>query len=138
MIATSHFIILVSLLAATFAWFQDSKMTIRQRQVQSQFTEKCISLRIPWEEPQICVRSTLHFNYQVAILGTLVGNQQTFLSGMHLAFVIAGGVLVLGLVAALVFTSEHDRRHPKVDSVGKPRRTTRPAETALGRREKSG
>ena len=39
----------------------------------------------------------------VAILGTLVGNQQTFLSGMHLAFVIAGGVLVLGLVSAWGF-----------------------------------
>ncbi len=93
----------------------------------------------------------------VAILGTLVGNQQTFLSGMHLAFVIAGGVLVLGLVSAWVFTSEHDRRHPKVETscaclrttphdydkqwpegtVGKPRRTTRPAKGAVGRREKS-
>jgi DHA2 family methylenomycin A resistance protein-like MFS transporter len=41
----------------------------------------------------------------VAILGTLVGNQQTFLSGMHLAFVIAGGVLVLALGAAWVFVS---------------------------------
>jgi DHA2 family methylenomycin A resistance protein-like MFS transporter len=39
----------------------------------------------------------------VAILGTLVGDQQTFLSGRHLAFVIAGGVLVLALVAAWVF-----------------------------------
>jgi DHA2 family methylenomycin A resistance protein-like MFS transporter len=39
----------------------------------------------------------------VAILGALVSNQQTFLSGMHLAFVIAGGVLVLGLVTACVF-----------------------------------
>jgi DHA2 family methylenomycin A resistance protein-like MFS transporter len=39
----------------------------------------------------------------VAILGTLVGNQQTFLSGMHLAFVIAGGGLLLGLVVAWVF-----------------------------------
>lgn len=39
----------------------------------------------------------------VAILGTLVGNQQTFLSGMHLAFVIAGGVLALALVTAWVF-----------------------------------
>lgn len=39
----------------------------------------------------------------VAILGTLVGNQQMFLSGMHLAFGIAGGVLLLGLVAAWVF-----------------------------------
>jgi DHA2 family methylenomycin A resistance protein-like MFS transporter len=44
----------------------------------------------------------------VAILGTLVGNQQTFLSGMHLAFVIAGGVLVLGLVAAWVFVSTRE------------------------------
>jgi DHA2 family methylenomycin A resistance protein-like MFS transporter len=41
--------------------------------------------------------------FGVAILGALVGNQQTFLSGMHLAFVIAGGVLVLALVAAMVF-----------------------------------
>jgi DHA2 family methylenomycin A resistance protein-like MFS transporter len=41
----------------------------------------------------------------VAILGTLVGNQQTFLSGMHLAFVIAGGVLVLALGAAWVFVN---------------------------------
>jgi MFS transporter, DHA2 family, methylenomycin A resistance protein len=39
----------------------------------------------------------------VAILGTLVGNQQTFLSGMHLAFVTAGGVLVLALGVAWVF-----------------------------------
>src|SRR2546421_8730204 len=74
----------------------------------------------------------------VAILGTLVGNQQTFLWGMHTAFVVCGGVLILGLVSAWVFMSEHDRRHPKVDSVEKHRRTTRPAETALGRREKSG
>src|SRR5438477_592553 len=57
----------------------------------------------------------------VAILGTLVGNQQTFLWGMHLAFVICGGVLVLGLVSAWVFVSEPDRRHPKVDTVGKPK-----------------
>lgn len=41
--------------------------------------------------------------FGVAILGTLVGNQQTFLLGMHIAFVVAGGVLVLGLVAAWVF-----------------------------------
>ena len=39
----------------------------------------------------------------VAIMGTLVGNQQTFLPGMHLAFVIAGGVLLLALGAAWVF-----------------------------------
>jgi MFS transporter, DHA2 family, methylenomycin A resistance protein len=39
----------------------------------------------------------------VAILGTLVGNQQTFLSGMHLAFVIAGGVLLLALGSAWIF-----------------------------------
>jgi DHA2 family methylenomycin A resistance protein-like MFS transporter len=39
----------------------------------------------------------------VAILGALVSNQQTFLSGMHLAFVIAGGVLVLALGAAWSF-----------------------------------
>ena len=41
----------------------------------------------------------------VAVLGTLVGNQQTFISGMHLAFVIAGGVLLFALVAAWVFVS---------------------------------
>ena len=52
----------------------------------------------------------------VAILGALVGNQQTFLSGMHLAFVIAGGVLVLGLVAAWVFMSEPDRRQPTCEN----------------------
>lgn len=39
----------------------------------------------------------------VAILGALVGNQQTFLPGMHIAFVIAGAVLVLALVSAWVF-----------------------------------
>jgi len=39
----------------------------------------------------------------VAILGTLVGNQQTFLPGWLLGFVIAGGVLLLALVAAMVF-----------------------------------
>jgi sugar phosphate permease len=52
----------------------------------------------------------------VAILGALVGNQQTFLSGMHLAFVIAGGVLLLGLVAAWVFMSEPNRRQPKCEN----------------------
>jgi MFS transporter, DHA2 family, methylenomycin A resistance protein len=41
----------------------------------------------------------------VAILGTQVGNQQTFFSGMHLAFVIAGGVLVLASGVAWVFVS---------------------------------
>ena len=39
----------------------------------------------------------------VAILGTLVSNQLTFVSGMHLAFVIAGGVLVLALGVAWIF-----------------------------------
>lgn len=39
----------------------------------------------------------------VAILGALVGNQQTFLPGMHLAFAIAGGVVLLGLISAWVF-----------------------------------
>jgi hypothetical protein len=56
---------------------------------------------------------------------------------MHIAFVIAGGVLVLGLVSAWVFVSEHDRRHPKADTVEKPGRTTKLAEIALGRREKT-
>lgn len=36
----------------------------------------------------------------VAILGDLVSNQQAFIAGMHIAFVIAGAVLVVGLVAA--------------------------------------
>ncbi len=49
MTATSRFTIVVSLLVASWMWFQDRKMTIRQRKVQSQFTGKCISLRIPWE-----------------------------------------------------------------------------------------
>jgi hypothetical protein len=53
---------------------------------------------------------------RVAILGTLVGNQQTFLSGMHLAFVIAGGVLVFALGAAWVFMSEPKRRQPKCEN----------------------
>ena len=63
----------------------------------------------------------------VAILGTLVGNQQTFLSGMHIAFVIAGGVLVLGLVSAWVFMPEHDMRHTKCETscaTGAPLRLT--------------
>ncbi len=67
MIAPSHFIILVSLLAATFAWFQDSKMTIRQRQVQSQFTEKCISLRIPWEACSLGLSHVLSPHYLIGI-----------------------------------------------------------------------
>jgi DHA2 family methylenomycin A resistance protein-like MFS transporter len=44
----------------------------------------------------------------VAILGTLVGNQQTFLWDMHLAFVIAGGGLVLALGVAWVFVSTRE------------------------------
>jgi len=44
----------------------------------------------------------------VAILGTLVSNQQTFLPGMHLAFVIAGGVLLLALVCAWVFVRRRE------------------------------
>ncbi|GHO96401.1 MFS transporter [Reticulibacter mediterranei] len=39
----------------------------------------------------------------VAILGALVGKQQAFLSGMHLAFAIAGGVLLLALGTAMIF-----------------------------------
>ena len=49
MTTTSRFIILASLLAASWALFQDRKMTIRQRPVQSHFTEKCSSLRNPWD-----------------------------------------------------------------------------------------
>ena len=48
MTATSRFINIVSLLPAAFLWFQGRKMTICQRQVQSRFTGKCISLRNPW------------------------------------------------------------------------------------------
>src|SRR6266550_4195151 len=51
--------------------------------------------------------------FGVAILGTLVGNQQTFLSGMHLVFVIAGGVLVLGLVSAWAFIQNTTGDTPK-------------------------
>jgi DHA2 family methylenomycin A resistance protein-like MFS transporter len=47
----------------------------------------------------------------VAILGTLVGNQQTFVSGMHLAFVIAGGVLVFALGSASVFVRSRREAH---------------------------
>ena len=47
----------------------------------------------------------------VAILGALVGNQQTFVSGMHLAFLIAGGVLVLALGAALTFVRRREVPH---------------------------
>jgi MFS transporter, DHA2 family, methylenomycin A resistance protein len=39
----------------------------------------------------------------VAILGTLVSNQQTFVQGMHLAFATAGSLLVLALGVAWVF-----------------------------------
>ncbi len=62
--------------------------------------------------------------FGVAILGTLVGNQQTFISGMHLAFVIAGGVLVLALVFAWVFMSDHARYHPSRETSGEALPTT--------------
>jgi DHA2 family methylenomycin A resistance protein-like MFS transporter len=52
----------------------------------------------------------------VAILGALVGNQLTFLSGMHLAFVIAGGLLVLALLVAWVFMSGPKKRQPKCEN----------------------
>ncbi len=45
----------------------------------------------------------------VAILGTLVSNQQAFVSGMHLAFVIAGGVLVFSLMVAWAFLAAQAR-----------------------------
>jgi len=45
----------------------------------------------------------------VAILGTLVGNPQTFIPGMHLSFVVAGGILLFALVLAWVFV-----RRPEV------------------------
>ncbi len=44
----------------------------------------------------------------VAILGTIVGNQLTFISGMPLAFMIAGGVLIFALVVVLVFVSRRE------------------------------
>jgi DHA2 family methylenomycin A resistance protein-like MFS transporter len=52
----------------------------------------------------------------VAILGALVGNQLTFLPGMHLAFVIAGGLLVLALLVAWVFMSGPKKRQPKCEN----------------------
>ena len=57
----------------------------------------------------------------IAILGTLVGEHQTFLSGMHTAFVVCAGVLILGLVSAWIFMSEHG--HPKVAIVEETRQT---------------
>ncbi len=65
----------------------------------------------------------------VAILGTLVGNQQSFVSGMHLAFVIAGGVLVLGLLVAWAFVSEQARDSAQDETVERPREIL---ETARG------
>jgi hypothetical protein len=56
----------------------------------------------------------------VAILGTFVGNQQTFLSGMHLAFATAGGVLVLALVSAWVFVRTREETPPKLMPLGSP------------------
>ncbi|GHO70492.1 MFS transporter [Ktedonobacter sp. SOSP1-52] len=68
----------------------------------------------------------------VAILGTLVGNQQSFVSGMHLAFVIAGGVLVLGLVVAWRLVSEQAKRYPQSDEIaGKPGTITELTRDAL-------
>ncbi len=52
----------------------------------------------------------------VAILGALVGNQLTFLSGMHIAFGIAAGLLILGLVVAWVFMSGPKRRQPTCEN----------------------
>lgn len=43
----------------------------------------------------------------VAILGGMVGNPQTFLSGMHIAFVIAGGALIFGLISAAIFVTRY-------------------------------
>jgi len=45
-------------------------------------------------------------------MGALVGNQQGFLSGIHLAFAVAGGVLVLGLLSAWGCISKQSRRFP--------------------------
>src|SRR5205085_10131236 len=72
----------------------------------------------------------------IAILGTLVGEHQTFLSGMHTAFVVCAGVLILGLVSAWVFVLE--QRRPKVATAPKPSRTARRAEIAPEGREKPG
>ncbi len=52
----------------------------------------------------------------VAILGTLVGNLPTFLSGMHIAFVIAGGTLVLALLAAWLFVGTR-REIPRMEAL---------------------
>src|ERR1700736_1454515 len=46
--STGYFINTVSLLAVYWMSFQYRKMATRQRWIQSQFTGKCISLRIPW------------------------------------------------------------------------------------------
>ncbi|QBD75823.1 DHA2 family efflux MFS transporter permease subunit [Ktedonosporobacter rubrisoli] len=42
----------------------------------------------------------------VAILGALVGKPQTFIADMHIAFIIAGGVVALGFIVALCFVAE--------------------------------
>ena len=52
----------------------------------------------------------------VAILGTLVGNLLTFLSGMHIAFVIAGGTLILALLAAWLFVRTR-REIPRMEAL---------------------
>jgi hypothetical protein len=57
MASVGNFIIAVSLLTGAWVKFQDEKMTIRQREVQSQFTGKCISLRNPWEERDLLQRA---------------------------------------------------------------------------------
>jgi DHA2 family methylenomycin A resistance protein-like MFS transporter len=44
----------------------------------------------------------------VAILGDFVSSQQMFIAGMHIAFVVAGGVLVLGFTSVWFFASEHE------------------------------
>jgi DHA2 family methylenomycin A resistance protein-like MFS transporter len=44
----------------------------------------------------------------VAILGALVSNQQAFLPGMHLAFAVAGGLLVLALGTAQIWVRTHE------------------------------
>jgi len=56
----------------------------------------------------------------IAILRTLAGEHQTFLWGMHTAFVVCAGVLILGLVSAWMFMSE--QKHPKIDTVPEPGR----------------
>jgi hypothetical protein len=68
--------------------------------------------------------------------GNTGGEYQTFLSGMHTAFVVCAGVLILRLVSLWMFITE--QRYPNVATAPEPNRTARRAERALGRESNQG